>query len=97
MVTDREVRSLMEFRRKFGSLRAAADKAEMDEKTARKYVKLGKLPSELKKPHTWRTRSDPFEEVWPEVCEFLQVNAGLEAKTLFDFLRRRYPGRFQEG
>jgi transposase len=87
----------MEFRRKFGTVRAAADKAKMDEKTARKYLKLGKLPSELKKPHTWRTRSDPFEEVWPEVREFLEVNAGLEAKTLFQYLQRRYPGRFQDG
>jgi len=97
MVTDREVRSLMEFRRKFGTLRAAADKAKIDEKTARKYLRLGKLPSEIKKPHTWRTRPDPFEEVWEEVREFLEVNPGLEAKTLFQYLQRRYPGRFQDG
>jgi transposase InsO family protein len=87
----------MENRRKFGSLRVAADKAGMDEKTARKYVKLGRLPSEIKKPHTWRTRPDPFEDVWCEVREFLKVNSGLEGKTLFQYLQRRYPGRFQDG
>lgn len=97
MVTDREVRSLMEFRRKLGSLLAAADKAGMDEKTARKYVKLGKLPSEIRKPHTWRTRTDPFEGVWSEVREFLEINPGLEAKTLFEYLQRRYPKRYQDG
>ncbi len=36
----------------------------MDEKTARKYRKKGKLPSELKQEHTWRTRNDPFEDAW---------------------------------
>jgi len=87
----------MECRRKLGSLRAAADKAGMDERTARKYVKLGKLPSETRKPHTWRTRSDPFEGVWSEVREFLEVNPGLEAKTLFEYLQRRYPKRYQDG
>lgn len=97
MVTDRQVRSLMAYRRKFGSLQTAADKAGMDEKTARKYVRLGKLPSEIKMPHTWRTRPDPFEEVWDAVREFLEVNPGLEAKTLFQYLQRRYPGRFQDG
>ena len=97
MVTDREVRSLMKYRRKFGTLQVAADKAGMDEKTARKYLRLGKLPSEIKTPHTWRTRLDAFEEVWEEVREFIEVNPGLEGKTLFQYLQRRYPGRFQDG
>jgi hypothetical protein len=34
----------------------AASKAGMDTKTARKYLKLGQLPSQLQKDHTWRTR-----------------------------------------
>jgi len=67
---------------------AAADKARMDEKTARKYMRLGKKPSEIKAEHTWRTREDPFAEVWDEVKEKLEVNPGLEAKTLFYYLQR---------
>jgi predicted site-specific integrase-resolvase len=39
----------------------AAAKCGMDEKTARKYIKEGKLPSQLKKPRTYRTRKDPFD------------------------------------
>jgi hypothetical protein len=35
--------------------------------------------------------------VWGEVREQLELNAGLEAKTMFEHLQRRYPGRFQEG
>jgi hypothetical protein len=35
----------------------AAAKADMDEKTARKYCRIGKLPTEIKKERTWRTSS----------------------------------------
>lgn len=79
------------------SLATAAAKADMDEKTARKYRELGELPSEVKVEHTWRTREDPFNEVWEEVKEKLENNLGLEAKTLFEDLQRRYPGRFADG
>jgi hypothetical protein len=79
------------------TLSNAAVKSGMDEKTARKYRRLKKLPSEIKSPHTWRTRSDEFTEVWAEVQSKLEVNPGLEAKTLFEDLQRRYPGRFSDG
>lgn len=79
------------------NLAAAAAKADMDEKTARKYRNLGKLPSEIKVEHTWRTREDTFADVWAEVKEKLEINPGLEAKTLFQDLQRRYPGRYADG
>jgi len=87
----------MKFLGKGKSLAAAAAKADMDEKTARKYRGLGKLPSEIKVDHTWRTREDPFAEVWEEMKKKLEINPGLEAKTLFEDLQRRYPGRFADG
>ena len=55
------------------------------------------LPSEIEKEHTWRTRSDPFEEVWEKVGKKLKLSPGLEAKTLFRDLQHRYPGRFADG
>jgi len=97
VVTDRQVRRLMESLGKGKSLAVAAAKADMDEKTARKYRALGKLPSEIKVDYTWRTREDPFAEVWEEVKKKLEINPGLEAKTLFEDLQRRYPGRFADG
>jgi len=97
MVTDRQVRRLMEQLGKGMSLGLAAAKADMDEKTARKYRSLGKLPSEVKVEHFWRTREDPFDAVWSGVEEKLRLNPGLEAKTLFEDLQRRYPGRFGDG
>ena len=97
MVTDREVRRLMELLGKGMSLASAAAKTDMDEKTARKYRSLGKLPHEVRVEHIWRTREDPFDEFWAGVEEKLRINPGLEAKTLFEDLQRRYPGRFGDG
>lgn len=74
----------------------AADKSGMSSKTARKYRKSNKLPSECKPVHDWRTRSDPFAEVWEEILSLLQVNAGLQGKTLFQKLQQDHPGKFPD-
>ena len=55
MVTDKQVRRPMEMLGEGKSLAISAAKADMDEKTARKYRDLGQLPSEIKGDHTWRT------------------------------------------
>lgn len=97
MVTDGQVRIYMKEIQKGKTQEVAAAKADMSERTGRKYQKEGKMPSEMKKDHTWRTRQDPFEEVWEWVSGQLKLNAGLEAKTLFEVLQRQYPGKFQDG
>ncbi|MDY0223627.1 MAG: IS21 family transposase [Desulfobacterium sp.] len=75
----------------------AAMKAGMDEKTARKYRETGKLPSELKQENNWRTRTDPFGDVWDGIKDMLSINPGLEAKTIFEDLQRKQPGQFADG
>ena len=75
----------------------AAWKVGMDAKTAQKYRDSDRLPSESFTPKTWRTREDPFQEVWPELLDQLVLNPGLQAKTLFEDLQRRFPGRFPDG
>jgi hypothetical protein len=97
MVTDQQVRKLMELKNKANTLTSAASKAGMDESTARKYLRLGKLPSQVKVPHTWRTRADPFTEIWGEAKEYLSLNPGLEAKSLFEHFQREHPGLFSDG
>jgi hypothetical protein len=97
MVTDQQVRRLLSLTNTQSTLAIAADKAGMDEKTARKYRRLGKLPSECRVPHTWQTRQNPFDTVWDEIKTRLQLNPGLQAKTLFEDLQRRFPGTFQDG
>ena len=97
MVTDKQVRRLFALVKTEGNQEIAASKAGMDAKTARKYRRLGQVPSELAAAPRWRTREDPFAAVWEEVRELLEVNTGLEAKTVFEYLQRRYPGQFEDG
>jgi hypothetical protein len=97
VVTDAQVRRLMMLLRSEGSLGVAAIKAGMDEKTARKYRDAEALPSQLCREHDWRTREDSFEQVWPQIEGYLQINAGLEAKSVFAHLQRQEPGRFADG
>ena len=75
----------------------AAAKAGMDVKTARKYLANSRPPSEQKAEREWRTRPDPFEQVWEEVRQKIDGNPGLEAKTLFEALQRECPGEFADG
>jgi hypothetical protein len=96
MTKDAQVRQL---RRLLGAklpLYLAATKAGMDAKTARKYRDAQQLPSESFTPRTWRTREDPFQDVWPELRDQLERAPGLQAKTLFEDLQRRFPGRFPD-
>jgi transposase len=97
MVTDKQVRRMMKMVETGKTKEVASLQTGMDRKTARKYLKLGRLPSEVEKEHTWRTRTDPFEKVWDEVLEKLEPFPRLEAKTLFEFLQQEYPGRFADG
>lgn len=97
MVTDNQVKELFKLMEKDKTTKLAAMKTGMDEKTARKYLRSGKLPSDSKPGHNWRTRKDPFETIWPEVELQMGINPGLEAKTLFEHFQRTYPGKFQNG
>lgn len=99
MITDIQVKKLKKYLSQGKSLEIASRKAGMDEKTGRKYRDLVKLPSELKaeRIREWRTREDPFADVWMEAQTFLENNDGLEAKTLFAHLQREHPVSFADG
>ncbi|MDR3665678.1 MAG: hypothetical protein P4L35_02430, partial [Ignavibacteriaceae bacterium] len=75
----------------------AAEKTGIGEKTARKYLKSGKLPTELQKDHTWRTREDPFKDDNQRIKEMLELNCRLEAKTVFEYLQDNNPDRYSNG
>ncbi len=97
MVTDQQVRRLFKLLQTEKNFGIASLKAGMDEKTARKYSRKGKLPSELAQEHTWQTRQDPFKNVWGNIKSMLDVNPGLEGKTLFEDLQLKNPGEFADG
>ncbi len=96
--TDAQVRIIMRERHNGHTQEQAAAKANLrSRETVRKYERLGQLPSELKQPREYRTRSDPFEEHWAEAETMLAEAPALEAKTLFEWLCEQHPGKFQEG
>lgn len=97
MVSDQQVKRLWRLAQGKLSLEVAAAKAGMDPKTARKYLLDRRLPSDMKSKHSWRTRPDPFAGVWDEIEQRLRVEPGLQAKTLFEYLQQREPGRFSDG
>src|SRR5438132_12631139 len=96
MVTDGQVRKLFRDLESENWLAVAARRAGMDEKTARKYRKLGALPSTQKRPRTYRTREDPLADLWQRVQERLEAEPRLHAKTLFDWLLKEYPGQLSQ-
>ena len=96
-VTDQQVRKLRRLDARGTPRVLAALRSGMDPKTARKYRRLARLPSEARMPHPRRTHPDPFDAVWTGVAERLALNPGLEALTLFQHLQREHPGRFPDG
>jgi hypothetical protein len=49
------------------------------------------------RPRSWRTRKDPFAEVWPEILLWLQEAPEATARSLFGRLGQAFPGRFPKG
>jgi len=57
-------------------------------------------PTHAPKPRparTWRSRKDPFEQVWPEMSDWLEVEPDQTGVELFARLQRAYPERFPDG
>lgn len=78
---------------------AAAAAAGMSVRSSRKWED-GPLPSETKGVRTWRTRKDPFEEVWEtEIVPLLEADkeGKLEAKAVLEHLMLKQPAEFHEG
>lgn len=91
-ITDRQYQRLMKEYNASGVLAHAAMKADMDPKTARRYLRAGKGPQDMQPLHTWRTRCDPVEAIWPAAERMLVEAPELEAKMLFEHLLGERPG-----
>lgn len=87
----------MEELERHGKVGLAALRAGMHRNTASRYRDLGKVPSQLQEPRSWRTREDPFVEDWPAVAQRLAEAPELEAKVLFEDLLSRRPERYEPG
>ncbi len=95
MVSDRQVRRLMNELSEKQTLEKASMRSGMSENTGRRYrdgaPRKGKRP-----PRTHRTRPDPLAEVWPVVVAMLEEAPGLEAKTILQVLMERPEGSLTE-
>jgi transposase len=96
--TKEQIRKLMNYV-KTSSRPVAAAKAGMSLSTAKRYIRNGGKPKQKLEPpqRDWKTRADPFVEVWPELVQMLEKDVGLEAKTLMYWLMERYPEKFNAG
>jgi len=94
-ITNQQVKLLMKKLKKYTQETAAA-KAGMDSKTARKYIKSQILPSDMRAPYQ---RSQPmlFAEHWDEVAKMFTASPGLQAKTVMNYLVKKYPEHYQLG
>ena len=50
-----------------------------------------------KGPRLYRSRKDPFEAVWDEVCAWLTAKPERNGRSIFNELQQRYPGQFVGG
>lgn len=66
----------------------------MSENTARKYARRGGQQL-ISKDRDYRTRRDPFADVWDQLQAMLTRDEGLEAKTLMQWLLETYPEQFR--
>lgn len=92
-ITDKQVLLFRKLRRTGLNQETAAAKAGMTAKTARNY-EVGSLPSQMTQPRGWRTRKDPFEEVWSSQIEPLlkrDSTGTLQATTILELLKTEKP------
>lgn len=76
-------------------LRQAAAKAGMSINTARKYVR-SPVPVAHGAQRKYKTRPDHFATHWAEISGLLEIDSGLQAKTILEYLVDRYPDTYNE-
>ncbi|HET7862831.1 MAG TPA: IS21 family transposase [Burkholderiaceae bacterium] len=92
-ITDHQVHKYKEHRNRLKQVAAAA-KAGISERSARRIEQAPSLPSQ-KPQRDWRTRQDPLEQVWEsEVVPLLQADPAFSGVTLLEELQRRHPGDY---
>jgi len=101
MINQKQYRRLLREYARTKNMSLSALSADVDLKTARKYVQSQHSPEQLRKPHTWRTRADPLAAVWPEAERRLRASPELEATALFEHLHAGQaadlPAKFRHG
>ncbi len=92
-----QLTKLVSERNQGANISMSAIKAGMSRNTARNYLRQDDVLEQRQTPHTWRTREDPLEAVWPQALAMLGQAPELEAKALFEHLAQSHPGGIKEG
>ena len=94
-ITDRQVHLYMT-KRKDHTQEVAAAKAGMSVRTGRRVASATELPSQ-KPERNWRTRTNPFADVWDsEIVPLLRSSPKLKAITLLHKLQGDHADRFPD-
>lgn len=92
--TDQQIRLYMKERKQGRTQRAAAARAGLSERTARR-IDDGFLTSENPSRRHWRTRKDPLEALWQETVKpLLEANPSLLPSTLHEYLCEQGQGGY---
>jgi len=89
VVTRTQLTRLVRERNQGKTISMSAMKAGMSRKTAGKYLRQDNVMEQRQVAHTWRTRKDPLEEIWPAALAMLRDAPELEAKALFEHLAHK--------
>lgn len=72
----------------------AAAKGGISVRSGRR-IEKGEHQPQRGRPHDWRTRKDPLDEVWEsELVPLLQQKPKLQAMTLYEYLQQKYPDKY---
>ena len=96
MVTEEQVFILRLLLERGNSISETARICGISRATARRWAK-GKVAMRERKRRTYRTRENPFEDVWPEIEQLLRKCPTLAVTEIFRQLLSSYPDRFSPG
>jgi transposase InsO family protein len=96
-ITMQQVRLYMSSRKQGQTQEQGSAKAGLSERSGRR-IEHGQISVLESKERHWRTRKDPFVEVWDrEIIPLLEKQPALDATTLFEDLQDRHQGKFGNG
>ena len=94
-ITSYQIRLFMQSKERGKSQAIAAAQAGFSERSA--YNIVNRSFETAKRKRNWKTRSDPFEDVWQkEIVPLLESAPKLEARTLLEELQRKYPDQYPD-
>ena len=93
-INESQRRIYMSLRNQGKSQITSAAMTGISERSGRRIEKNKIVPGNKPERH-WRTRNDPFVNIWEsEIIPMLSNSPELQPKTLFEYLQNKYPGEY---